>query len=58
MPEGEREKYLKTTLKQIREEEKKRKAEEERRLIEQQNRLKNSTVNTGSGSKWYFYIRF
>jgi tetratricopeptide (TPR) repeat protein len=55
MPEKDREKYLEKTLKNIKEEEKRRKAEEERRLIDQQNRLKNSSSNTGSGSKWYFY---
>ncbi|MEX1000744.1 MAG: tetratricopeptide repeat protein [Crocinitomicaceae bacterium] len=55
MPEKEREKFLRKTLKDIKEAEAKRKAEEERRLIAQQNRIQISGANTGSGSKWYFY---
>jgi len=55
MPEKEREKFLEKTLKTIKEEEAQRKAEEQQRLINQQNRVKNSGANSGSGSKWYFY---
>jgi tetratricopeptide (TPR) repeat protein len=55
MSPEELDKYLEQQLKDIKEAEKKRKAEEERRLIEQQNRVKNSGANSGSGSKWYFY---
>ncbi|MBD3638135.1 MAG: hypothetical protein HUJ25_12355, partial [Crocinitomicaceae bacterium] len=55
MPEEELEKYLEQQIEDIKEAERKRKEEEERRLIAQQNRIKNSGANLGSGSKWYFY---
>jgi len=55
LPEKEREKFLKKTVKQIKEDEERKKREEEERLLAQQKRLNNSTANTGSGSKWYFY---
>ena len=49
------EKFLTQQVKDIKEAERVRKAEEQRRLKEQQNRIKNTTGNAGSGSKWYFY---
>lgn len=55
MPEKEREKFLKTTLKQIKEEEIRKKAEEEARLIDQQKRINNATSTSGAGTKFYFY---
>jgi len=55
LPEKDREKFLKQTVKQIKEEEERKKREEEERLLAQQKRLNNSSANTGSGSKWYFY---
>jgi tetratricopeptide (TPR) repeat protein len=55
LPEKDREKFLKQVVKQIKEEEERKKREEEERLLAQQNRLNNSTANTGTGSKWYFY---
>ena len=55
MPEKEREKFLKNTLKQIEEDKARKKREEEQRLLAQQERLNRTTANTGTGSKWYFY---
>ena len=55
MPSEELEKYLKKQLKQMKEDEERRKIEEQKRLIAQQNRVKNSGTNSGTGSKWYFY---
>lgn len=55
MPEKDREKFLKNTVKQIEEENARKKAEEQQRLIEKQNRVNNTANNSGSGSKWYFY---
>ncbi|MGV6860902.1 MAG: type IX secretion system periplasmic lipoprotein PorW/SprE [Putridiphycobacter sp.] len=55
MPEKDREKFLKKTVKDIKEEEARRKREEEARLLAQQERLNNTISNSGSGSKWYFY---
>ncbi len=55
LPEKDREKFLKKTVKQIKAEEERKKREEEERLLAQQKRLNNSTANSGSGSKWYFY---
>ncbi|HIP37610.1 MAG TPA: tetratricopeptide repeat protein [Crocinitomix sp.] len=55
LPEKEREKFLKKTVKQIKEEEARKKREEEQRQLAMQKRLNNSLSNSGSGSKWYFY---
>ena len=55
MPEKEREKFLKATLKQIKEDEIRKKAEEKARLLAQQKRVNNAQANNGGGSKWYFY---
>lgn len=56
LPEKEREKELKRVLKVIKEQEKQRKIEEQARLLAIQERLNSSaTVNSGTGSKWYFY---
>lgn len=55
MPEKEREKFLKETLKQIKEDEKRKKAEAEARLLALQKRINNAQANNGGGSKWYFY---
>lgn len=55
MPEGEREKFLENTLKELKEREKQRKIEEQKRLLALQNRVRNSGNSSGSGSKWYFY---
>ncbi len=55
MPEKEREKFLKETIKQIKEDEERKKAEEEARLIAQQKKANDMAMNSGSGNKWYFY---
>lgn len=55
MPESEREKFLESTLKELKEREKQRKIEEQKRLLAQQNRVRNAGNSGGSGSKWYFY---
>jgi tetratricopeptide (TPR) repeat protein len=55
LPEKEREKFLKNTVKQIKEEEIRKKIEEEQRLIDQQKRIASTAASSGAGSKWYFY---
>lgn len=55
MSPEELDKYLEQQLEDILKAEKKRKEDEERRLVEQQNRVKNTAGNSGTGSKWYFY---
>jgi len=55
MSEKDREKFLESTLKQIKANEKRQKAEAEARLLAQQERLNKATANAGTGSKWYFY---
>lgn len=55
MSEKDREKFLESTLKQIKEDEARQKAEAEARLLAQQERLNNAAANSGTGSKWYFY---
>lgn len=55
MPEKEREKFLKATVKQIKKDEIRKKAEEEARLLAKQKRINAATANAGTGSKWYFY---
>jgi tetratricopeptide (TPR) repeat protein len=55
MPEKDREKFLKTTLKQIKEDELRQKVEEEARLLALQERVNNTSVANGTGSKFYFY---
>jgi len=55
LSDKDREKFLKHTLKQIKENEIKEKAEAEARLLAAQKRANQAAVNVGSGSKWYFY---
>jgi len=55
LSEKDRERFLESTLKQIKEDEARQKAEAEARLLAQQDRLNTAAANTGTGSKWYFY---
>jgi len=55
MSDKDREKFLESTLKQIKADEARQKAEAEARLLAQQKRLNNAAANAGTGSKWYFY---
>lgn len=50
-----REKYLKQTLKDIIAAEELRKKQEQERLLATQSKVNNQSVESGEGSKWYFY---